>query len=70
MSLTAAEEDRIQTIEQDLGKLFRLLDGAGSKNRLNRWYALLSREMKRLEERMDDMNEDLEDALALARKLQ
>lgn len=70
MSLTAQEEERLQQVEEYLVKLFKLLDGAGSKNRLNRWYILLSNNIKTLEEKIAEVESDLSDVLELARKLQ
>jgi hypothetical protein len=70
MALTAQEEERLQQVEEYVVKLFKLLDGAGSRNRLNRWYVLLSNMNNTLSEKVTEIETELDEILALARKLQ
>lgn len=70
MALTTAEEKRLQAVEENLAKLFKLLDGAGSKNRLNRWYIVLNNQIDKLTTRTGSLESDMATTLELARKLQ
>ena len=70
MALTGDEEARVQAIETKITKLFRLLDGAGSRTRLDKHYITFQRDLKSLEERMDTYEDDLSELSARIRKLQ
>ena len=54
MSLTAAEEMRIQEIETLLNQLKTLVTGAASKNMLNRLLVLCNEQVRRITERQAD----------------
>lgn len=70
MSLTYGEEQRIQNIEKTTQKLLDLLDGASSKNMLNRLLTLCNEENRRLSTKITDLETKLTTLIALARKLQ
>jgi len=70
MALTAEEEARVQDIEEQIVNLFRLLDGAGSRTRLDKHYIVFQNDLNKLEERMDEFSADLAELSARIRKLQ
>ncbi len=70
MSLTAAEQERITNAENALGELQELIQGAGSKNMLNRLHVLAEEKARRLEERLTTLEAEVQELLGLARKLQ
>lgn len=70
MALTASEEERLREAEQELVKVNKLLDGAGSKNQLNRLYVLLLREIEELSSAASEIEEKVNEILEYARKAQ
>lgn len=65
-----AEQVRITELETQMEELIRLLDGAGSKNQLNRLHVLMSRELERAQTRLTALEASAEEILALVRKAQ
>lgn len=70
MSLTGAEEERLREAEQTLVKINKILDGAASKNQLNRLYVLMLREVEELSNAADEIEEKVNEILEYARKAQ
>jgi len=70
MSLTPAEDRRLNKIEAEILTLTRLIKGAGSKNQLNRLLVLQQKTNEELEEKVEGLESEMSDLLALARKLQ
>ena len=70
MALTAAEEERIQELEETVVRLTKLMQGSGSKNQLNRLLILAQEEVRKLTTQLEPIEADTEECLALARKLQ
>ena len=70
MAMTPIQEKRLIELEEKQQELFRLLNGAASKNMLNRLYVLINRELEKLENKADENKGILERILELARKVQ
>jgi len=70
MSLTYDEEQRIQNIEKTAQKLSNLIDGAASKNMLNRLLTLCNEENRRLSDKLTAVETELNTLISLVRKLQ
>jgi hypothetical protein len=70
MALTPAEEKRIQNIEELLDQLKTLISNAASKRNLNRLLTLCNEELRRVNERQNELITKTEELIELARKLQ
>ena len=70
MAFTAADEYRIQQLEEATAKLTRLVKGAGSTNQLNRLHALAIEEYEKLDRDMTELEEKVDELLVNTRKLQ
>jgi len=70
MALTGAEEKRLREAEQTLVRINKILDGAASKNQLNRLYVLLLREVEELSNAASEIEEKVNEVLEYARKAQ
>lgn len=70
MALTSAEEKRIQNIEELLDQLKTLISNAASKRNLNRLLTLCNEELRRVNERQNELITKTEELIELARKLQ
>jgi polyhydroxyalkanoate synthesis regulator phasin len=70
MTLTFAEEERLTNAEEITQQLKHLIDGAGSKNQLNRLLVLCNEEVRKLTARVATLETQVQELLALARKLQ
>jgi hypothetical protein len=70
MTLTPAEKKRLQNAEATIIDLEELIKGAGSKNQLNRLLILANEEIRRLNERVDELQTEVNELLDLAKKLQ
>lgn len=70
MTLTAAEKTRIANIEEKVSGVSNLIEGASSKNMLNRLLMLAQERIDRLETRLATANTKLEELIQLAEKLQ
>jgi hypothetical protein len=70
MTLTPAEKKRLDNAEKTIVDLEELIKGAGSKNQLNRLLVLASEEIRRLNDRVTELEEEVETLLNLAKKLQ
>ena len=70
MALTPQEEKRLRVAEETLNAMLNSLNGVGSTNQLNRLYILLDRELKRIEREVSNLESDVAETLALARKVQ
>lgn len=70
MALTAAEEERIQELEDTVKRLTILMQGSGSKNQLNRLLILAQEEIRKLTTQLEPIETQAEECLELARKLQ
>jgi hypothetical protein len=70
MTLTAAEETRLENAEDTTQQLKHLIDGAGSKNQLNRLLVLCNEEIRKLNARVATLETEVSELLVLARKLQ
>ena len=68
--LTAEEEYRLTEIEDTINKMFTLIDGVGSKTRLNRLWVLFQNDLGKLSARLTTLETSMTEILALARKLQ
>ena len=70
MALTTAEEKRLTEAEYAINQLAQLVKGAGSTNKLNRLLILCQDELRKLNNRLDDIEDKAEELIVLARKLQ
>jgi hypothetical protein len=70
MALTYSEQKRLQNAEETIQELKTLIDGAGSRNMLERLKMLSNEQLRRVESRLTDAEAELEELITLARKLQ
>ena len=70
MAMTKTEGNRLIAAERALNQALNLLNAVGSKNQLNRLHILLSRELDRMENTMDNLETETSKVLELARKVQ
>lgn len=70
MSLTAAEQARLEALETAVKSLTILLSGAGSKNQLNRLYVLGQNTNEELEAKISTLETKMDEILILLQKLQ
>ena len=68
--LTTAQEAQIEQLEKNQERIHTLLDGAASKNMLNRLYVLFQRDLDRLQILIDEIEEKNTEILELVRKAQ
>jgi hypothetical protein len=70
MSLTAAEEKRIENLEETVQQLSTLISHAGSKSQLNKLLVLCNEEVRKLTSKVDSLEAEVQELLTLARRLQ
>ena len=70
MSLTNSEETRLQELETIATQLSHLVQGTGSKNMLNRLLTLCQEQVRDLNNKLDELETDMQEILTLVRKLQ
>lgn len=70
MAFTAADEKRLRSIETIVYRLSVLIEGAGSKNQLNRLLVLAQNQVDKLSTRVDALETQMDEILELARRLQ
>lgn len=70
MTLTFSEEQRLTNAEETAQQLSHLIEGAGSKNQLNRLLVLCNEEVRKLNARVTTLETQVQELLVLARKLQ
>lgn len=70
MALTRSEAERLKNAEETIQELKTLIDGAASRNMLNKLKMLSNEQLRRVELRLTQIETDLETLIALAQKLQ
>lgn len=70
MALTKAQEKRLSNLEVMFAQLNHLIQGAGSKNQLNRLLVLAQEDIRKLDEKVTEVEESMDELLELVRKLQ
>lgn len=70
MSLTTSEEKRLSEAESTVNQLAKLVQGAGSKNQLNRLLVLCQQEVGELKSMVDELEDKVDELIDLTRKLQ
>lgn len=70
MALTTAQEKRLSNVEETTQLIKHLVDGAGSKNQLNRLLVLCNEEIRKLNVRITALETEVSTLLELAQKLQ
>ena len=70
MSLTYNEEQRILELEEAVQSLSRLVEGAASKNMLNRMLSLSNNQIKELSVETTALETKVDQLILLAEKLQ
>jgi hypothetical protein len=69
-TITTAQEAQLEELENTVLELNTLLDGAASKDMLNRLYVVFQRELTRMDALIVEVKAINEEILALVRKAQ
>ena len=70
MTISAKDEIRLITLENEIIRLERLLGGAASTNQLNRLKVLCTDDTNQLKDLLEKLEPEVEELLELTRKLQ
>jgi len=70
MALTYEEQVRLKNAEETAQQLKTLVDGAGSKNQLKQLLNLCNEQLRRVEQRLDTAEAQIQQLMSLARTLQ
>lgn len=70
MALSTAERKRLETAEDVIQRLAKLIEGGGSTNQLNRLLVLANNEISKLTIRVAALETEITTLLTLVRKLQ
>jgi hypothetical protein len=70
MTLTTAEEERLQAAEDTIKIMFRLVEGASSYKMLNKLIALATSQIDKLTQQVEALETIATKILTLARKVQ